>query len=92
MSSVGGRQYARVGEHVVDAAEFCDAVGDRGLQALEVTDVALLGDDAAAGLLDEIDGLIEVLRAGHRIWHGRHLLAQVERDDVGALFGESDGV
>ena len=85
-------QDPRIGEHEVDSAQFGDAVGHRGLEPFEVADVALFGDDAAARFLDEVDRLVEVLRAGHRIRHGGHLLAQVERDDVRALFGKPDRV
>ena len=40
------------------------AIADHCLDPLEITDVALLGDDAAAGLLDEVDGFVEILTRG----------------------------
>ena len=86
------REDPGVGEHEVEPAEFGDAVGHRGLEPFEVADVALLGDDAPTGLLDEVDGLVEILPARHRIGHAVDLVAQIERDDVGALFGEPNGV
>jgi hypothetical protein len=86
------RQDARIGEDEVDTAEFCHAVGHGRLQPLEITHVALFGHDAAAGLLDEVDGLVEVFGRGQRIGHAVDLVAQIERDDVGALFSESDRV
>ncbi len=52
----------------------------------------MFGHDAATGLLDEVDRFVEVLRCRHRVRDAVDLVAQVERDDVGALFGEPDGV
>ncbi len=86
------REDPRVGEHEVDPPEFGDAVGHDVLEPLEVPDVALLGDDAAAGLLDEVDRLVEILRGRHRVGDAVDLIAQVERDDVGAFLGEPDRV
>ena len=51
---------------------------------------ALRGDDPLAGLLDQPGGLLEVLRRGHRVADGLEVLAEVDRDDVGALFGQPD--
>src|SRR5882724_1903974 len=65
-----------VGEDEIDATEFRRTVGDRRLQPFEITDVTLSCHDATAGLLDQIDGLIEILRSGHRIGDARHLFAQ----------------
>ena len=73
-------------------AEFGDAVGDDLLEPFEVADVGLLGDDAPAGLLDEVDRLVEILAGRHRIGDAVDLFAQVERDDVGAFLGEPNRV
>ena len=62
------------------------------LEPLEVPDVALLGHDAPTGLLDEVHGLVEILGCRHRVGDAVDLVAQVERDDVGAFLGEPDGV
>jgi hypothetical protein len=77
-----------VGENEIQPAELSHAVGDDGLESLEIADVGLLGDDATTGLLHEIDGLVEILAGGHRIGHTVDLLAEVDCDDVGALLGE----
>ena len=37
-------------------------------------------------------GLLEVLRSRHRVADGVDVAADVDRDDVGALFGEPDRV
>ena len=83
---------ARVGQHEIQPAEFGDPLGHRLREPFEVPDVALLGHDAPTGLLDEVHGLVEILRCRHRIGDAVDLVAQVERDDVGAFLGEPDGV
>src|SRR4051794_37003157 len=85
-------QDACVGEHEVDPAEFGDTIGHRCLQPSEVADIALFRHDATTRLLDQIHGFVEVLRRGHLIPDAVDLATQIERDDVGALFGESDGM
>ena len=52
----------------------------------------LLGDDAPTGLLDEVDGLVEILPGRHRVGDAVDLFAQIERDDVGAFLGEPNRV
>ena len=54
-----------------------------------VAHVGLTGNDASALLLDEPDGLIEVLGAGVGIVDGVDVAADVQRDDVGAVGGKS---
>ncbi|MFO0823413.1 MAG: hypothetical protein U0792_09905 [Gemmataceae bacterium] len=51
----------RVREHEVEPAELGNTVGHNGFQPFEVTDVTRFGDDPATGLLDQVDGLVEVL-------------------------------
>ena len=86
------RKDPRIGEHEIEPAEFGDAVGHHLLEPFEVADVGLLGDDAPTGLLDEVDRLVEILAGRHRVGHAVDLFAQIERDDVGALFGEPNRV
>ena len=62
------------------------------LQGAGVTHVDLGCDDPLARLLDELRGLFEVLRRGHRVADRREVLTSVDRDDVGALLGEPDRV
>jgi hypothetical protein len=83
---------ARVGEYKVDPAEFGDAVGHYLPKPVEVTDVALVCDDAPTSLLNEVDGFVEVFWASHRIGHTVDLVAQVQRDDVCAFLGETHSV
>ena len=67
-------------------------VGHRLREPVEVPDVALLGHDAPTGLLDEVHGLVEIFGRGHRIGDAIDLVAEVERDDVGAFLCKPDGV
>ena len=55
-----------------------------------VADVRLPGDDAPSGLLHERDGLVQLLGLGLPVGHPRVRVGgqQVDRDDVGAFFGE----
>ena len=86
------RKDARVGQDEVEPAELRHAVGDDFLEPFEVANVGLLGHDAAASLLDEVDRLVEILTGGHRIGDAVDLCTQVERDDVGAFLGETNRV
>src|ERR1700742_820733 len=81
-------QDPRVREHEVDPAQLGHAGGHNGFQSLEIPNVALLGNDAAARLLDEVDGLVEVFAGRHRVGDAVDLTAEIEGDDVGALLGE----
>ena len=62
------------------------------LHRLSVAHVGLGGDDAPVERLDLLDRLLQVLGRRHRVGHARDLRADVDRDDVSALLGESDGV
>src|ERR1700727_836567 len=53
-----------------------------------VADIGDLGDDALPFFLDQTSGFIQVFRPGQRVLVGLDVLAQVDRDDVGALGGE----
>ena len=59
----------------------------------EIPDVDLAGQHLAAGLFHQPRGLGEILGGGHRIGDGvGDRLADVDRDDVGALSGQPDGM
>ena len=49
-------------------------------------------DDPRAGLLDELDGGGHIVGSRHRVGHRLDLVAQVDRDDVGALRRQLDRV
>ena len=83
---------AGIGQNEVQPAELRRALCENRLQWIEVADVGLLGDDAPPGLLDQLDGLGEVLLGRHRVGDAVELLAEVDGDDVGALFGEPNRV
>ncbi len=52
-----------VGQDEVNPAQFGDSVGHDLFEPVQVADVAVLGDDATARLLNEIDGFAEIRRA-----------------------------
>ena len=54
-----------------------------------ITDVGLRSHYPPSGLLDQVRGLLEVLGPGHGIADGGEVLTDVDRDDVGSLFGQS---
>jgi hypothetical protein len=58
---VEDRRDPGAGQHEVEASQFGNAVVDDGPESVHVTDVGLLCDDAPSGLLDQIDGFIEIL-------------------------------
>ncbi len=76
----------------VDLAEFGEALIERSLEFGGFADIGLDGDDAAPGLLDQFGGLFEILGRRHLVADGVDVLAQVDSDDVGALFGQPQGV
>ena len=74
-------------------AEFGDARGDGFAQSVEIPGVDGGGDDAAAGGFDELGRLIQILlrRSGIRRACGQ-LASEVDRDDVGTLGCQPDGM
>ncbi len=76
----------------VELAELGEARVQRGTQFGLVADVGLGRDDPLAGLLDVVLGLFEVFQGGHWVADGVVVLADVDRDDVRALFGQPDRV
>src|SRR6202040_311027 len=87
---VEDRHDPRVGHGDVDVAQFGNARRVDALHRVEIANIGDVGVDAPTCLLDEPPGLIEVLGCGHRIENGVDLPADVEPDDVGALFGQPD--
>jgi hypothetical protein len=73
-------------------AELRDAFLERRAQLRGFTHVGLRGENAAAGLLDEFGGLLEVLGRRHRVSDRRDVLAEVDSDDVGAFLGKPNRV
>jgi hypothetical protein len=92
MSFHAGAEDARVHRHDVEPAELRDAIVDRLPEGAEVADVGLGGDDPAVERLDLAGGFREVIRGRQRVRHGGDLAGDVNRDDVGALLGQSHRV
>src|SRR5262245_34438026 len=83
----------RVRADDVEPAELFDAAVHRGLDCVVVTHVHLGGDDAPVQLLDQVRGFRQIVgsrRLDLRIAADR--AADVDRDDVGALFGQANRV
>ena len=78
---------ARVGHHDVQPAELGDAGVHRRLDRVEVAHVRLGRDDPAVLRLHQLDRLGEVVGRGHR-QRALDVVADVDRDDVGALGGQ----
>jgi len=70
----------------------CHSLGGDCGQRGEVTDVGLAGDDAPVEGLHLFGCLGEVRLGGAPVWHGCDVLADVDRDDVGTLFGQPNRV
>jgi hypothetical protein len=68
------RRDAGVGDGDVDVPQLGDAFFERRLQCLPVADVGLAGDDPPPRVLDQFDGLSEVVGGGHRILDGVDLI------------------
>lgn len=81
-----------VREDEVQPAEFGHRVGQHRLQPGDIAHVGLGGDDATAGLFHQVDRLVQILGAAHRVGDGVELPTDIHRDDVRALLGESDGM
>jgi len=86
------RRDARVGQHDVDRPELSHPGLERRAQPGLIPHVGLPGDDPPVQRLDLLDRLGQVVRSGHRVGHAADLGADVDRDDVGALLGQPDGV
>jgi hypothetical protein len=76
----------------VELAEFGQSALQSRLQPRGVADVGLRNHYSLTGFLDQPRGLVEILPGGHRVADGVDVAADVDRDDVGALLGQPDGV
>src|SRR3954471_17503711 len=65
---------------------------ERSAKTLEVAHIGLGGDDAPARLLHQVRGVGEVGICSTRIGNTVDVLTDIDRDDVGAFFGEPDGM
>ena len=59
---------------------------------MNVTDVRHLGDTTTTGLFNQPLGLLQVLARRQVVGHRIDLRTDVDRDDVGAILGQSDRV
>ncbi len=73
----------------IELAELGETLLECGTHLRGLAYVGLGRDDAPALLLDETRGLFEILGRGHRVPDRRDVLAQVHRDDVRALLGQT---
>ena len=79
---------ARVGDHDVEMSQLGDAAIDRGRQRRAVADIGDCRDHALPFLLDQPGGLVQIFGPRQRVLVGLDVLADVHRDDVGALSGQ----
>ncbi len=86
------REDPLIADDDVDVAEFGHGLGADPPQGAAVADIGLVRHDPAVAVLDEPHRLPQVLRCRHGIRHRVDLRADVQGDDVGALFGEPDGM
>ena len=84
--------HAGIGHHAVEAAELRHAVGDGRAHAECVTHVDRTGRDPSASLDHQSCRLLEILEGGRLVVEAIDGSADVGRDDVGTLLGESDAV
>ncbi len=85
------RRDTGIGDDDVHAAELVDSGLQRRRQARLIANIGLPRDDPRAGVLDQFDGLREVLGRRQRVRDRGDLLTDVDRDDVGALGGQPHG-
>ena len=69
-----------------------DGVGDGGVERCRVAHVDGTRKRPLAGLLDQQDGLVQVVFSRERIEHGLDVVVDVDDDDVGATLGQGDGM
>lgn len=83
-----------VGDHRIQVAEFGYPFVHRALQRRGVPYVGLAGDDSPVERLDLPNSLNKVVGSGTGIERADavHVGAQIDSDDVGALFGQAYGV
>jgi hypothetical protein len=88
----GDVQDPGVGQDDVDPPELADGLLHRGVHRVDVAHVGPDGQAAPILLLDQRDGLGQVVRGGHRVADRRDLIGDVQGDDVRALLGQRHGV
>src|SRR4029079_4574852 len=69
-------QRACVGDHDVKPPQLRDSLRDSSFTAPEIPDVNLVGEDAAAAALDQIDRRDEVVGVGHGVGNRVDLAAE----------------
>ena len=85
-------EYAGIGQNDVDATELGGAAIRCRVKSMDVTDVRHLDDTTTSGLFNQPLGLVEVLARRQVVGHRIDLRTDVDRDDVGAILGQSDRV
>ena len=73
-------------------AQLGHAVGHRRLQGGPIAHVGLPCHDSPVELLDLLRRLGQVLGPGQRVGVGLDVAADVDRDDVGPLLGQAEGM
>src|ERR1700761_2543643 len=79
-------------DDVKPPAELGDTLVKDGLDHGQVPDVGLAGDNPPAERLDLLDGLREVVLGGEWVAEPVRRRTRVDRDDVGALLRDPDGM
>ena len=69
-----------------------DGLGDGGIERGRVAHVDGPRERPLAGLLDQQDGLVQVVCSRERIEDRLDVVVDVDDDDVGALLGQGDGM
>jgi hypothetical protein len=86
------RQDAGVGAHDVEPAERADPFLHCGAELIALAHIGLLGEDLLTRRLHLGHRVGHVLVRSQRIANGVDLLEQVDGDDAGPFFGETDAV
>jgi hypothetical protein len=86
------RRDTGIGQHDVEVPERVATRGDGVLQLPVLAHVGPDRDDAPPEVAHELLGLGQVGVARHGVGDGRQVGAEVDGDDVGALFRQPDGV
>jgi hypothetical protein len=76
-----------VDDHEIDTTKLCDTLGHDRRSGTEIADVCLACHDPATGLAHQPHSLFQI--PWHRQWvlDGRHILAEIQGDDVGTFLG-----
>src|SRR5215471_20942453 len=84
--------HAGVGADDVDATERLSRLGQHRLNVSALAHVCNSGEGAASSGLNAGKGFIEISAGGKRVAHRINVAAEVDQDDVGALFGQAQRV